>query len=286
MRIIVSLFIVTQFLSAQACISHTQVVEQGIEFESDIVFFITNQHSVVQQHLSYIEGRPYFNFSLCSKEQVHSGFNTKDAFEYDISKHCKMLGQWLPIHSPYGEDVVKNLFLPAFSNRMEEKLSSLQMRSLVAPLIDSAKRTLQNYDDLFLLAISTIAYSQAYRLAPLTQITPRAGSARSARMQGRLSALGILFATFGLAADLVSNQEKKDIHLTKLQEVADTLARLESQMKELVKEYPSHRDTAYNTHPGIISFILEALIYGLVVLETEHQWICEPIQVEPGTPTA
>ena len=96
-----------------ACLPPQAPLTQDEDIASDIVFFKTDENYILQQHLVYMDGRPYFNFSFCTKEQGEKGFNTTKAFSYDLKKHCYFLGQWMPVYGPLGENIIEDLFLPA-----------------------------------------------------------------------------------------------------------------------------------------------------------------------------
>ena len=260
---------------ALACVTHEEVLAEGTTIESDILFFKTDEHYVVQQHLAYHKGRPYFNFSTCSKDQDKPGFRLKDAHNYEL-EDCQMLGQWTPVYAPQGNEIVSTLFGDAFKSKMNEYMDSFKTRSVLAPMVSSTMSMIGNYNDMFLLAMSAIVVRQAYVIAPMANTF---GGKGMQKMNGRMRAVGIfglVVSGLGFYVDARSRQSRVDVHKEKLQESVLALTRMEKQMQTILENEEGVRD--YPIEARIVSTIIDSIIYALAKIEVDAPSVCLPMQ--------
>lgn len=237
---------------------------------------------VIQQHLTYFEGRPYFNISLCMKNQGQSGFNLREAGTYNFDEHCRMLGSWIPVYTPDGEPVLNTLFAEAFAAHLTGFIEKLEQRSVLAPLVDSLKSILTDYDNLLLTTAGAAIVRQAYIIAPLANnlgisSNPK-NNTRMMRAGGFLMVLGL----FGLYTQSQDRQTSLTVHQEKLQEVVATLQQMEREFEHLSTGNTS--DSDYFAEARIFSAIVDALAVGLATVEFDNGWVCLPTS-EGNDPT-
>lgn len=263
-----------------ACLPHSEIQESHTPFESDILFFKTDEHVVIQQHLTYYQDRPYFNISLCMKNQGQSGFSLREAGTYNFEEHCRMLGSWIPVYTPDGEPVLSTLFAEAFEQFLSQFISTLERRSVLAPMMDTLKSMLTDYDNLFLMAAGATIVRQAYVIAPLANninaMTSPKANKRIMRAGGILMVLGLL----GLWKEASDRQTSATVHQEKLQEVVAALEHMESELEHLSREEPSTSD--YVAESRIFSALVNALAFALATVEIDHGWVCLPPSNDPG----
>lgn len=273
--VVILLVILNSFEIGQACVSHESLVNAGTSFESDILFFKTDEHYVVQQHLAYHEGRPYFNFSLCMKEQHKVGFRLEDASQYDFVRHCQMLGQWTPVYTPEGEDLVNSIFAKAFEDSLGKFIEKLEKRAFLAPMVDSLKAILSDYNNLFLMAAGAAIVRQAYIIAPFANAFggSRADSKSNMRMM-RAGNLLMFLSVLGMTTNSYSRNKSAKVHRAKLQEVVTALERMEREMDALVNKERLNQD--YPVEARIVDAIVEALAVALATVEVAHSNVCRP----------
>jgi len=278
LRLILLSWVVVHPLWVGACLSHEAVQASGESFESQILFFKTDEHLVIQQHLTYHEGRPYFNFSLCMKDQHLGGFRLEDAADYDFAQHCEMLGSWLPVFDPEGRDLVNGLFAYKLEGHLTSFIGELEKRSQLAPLIDSFRGLFSEYHNWLLLTASAVVIKQAYQLAPLANnFGPRGSQLRGTglRAGGFLAVLAI----FGLYNQTRERQESVRVHREKLQEVEMIIDRLDREIS-LLQNQELHLTQNYQLPSPVLSILLESLARSLAEIEMNSPEVCEPMVPE------
>ncbi|MEM7646847.1 MAG: hypothetical protein AAF203_08065 [Pseudomonadota bacterium] len=285
-----ALFVLLPHFWASACVTEAEVHEEGSDIASNIVFHRADENYAIQQHLVYHKGRPYFNYSKCWKEHG-SGFNVKDAYEFDLKKDCFYLGQWIPVYDPFENDVFTGLFLKKFKSHMDENMDNLGWRSYLAPTIEGIKQTLNEYNHVMLSFAGITLLHQGYVVAAAAQRWSKFTSQKSAQRLktggGLLAVIGIL----GLFAEPVVYERRYDIHQQKIQELIYALTALEKDMKllrlyhegeqALRQENAPDDDESAPIHFRVVSMIEDSIGLALAELELKHPGICKPMRPRP-----
>jgi hypothetical protein len=262
-------------------VTQEELVASSTEFESDILFFKTDEHVVVQQHLVYYKNRPYFNLSLCMKNQDQTGFNLKEAALYDFDKHCRMLGSWIPVYTPDGVEVMPNLFAKAFEAELSKFMTSLERRQVLAPLVDSLKATLTDFDNLLLLTAGAAIVRQAYIIAPMANNFGNMTNPKNNMRMMKAGSFLMVLSLLGLFTEAYDRQTSVKVHQEKLQEVIFAVDQMDYELDALMSKDKSPVDAPVESR--IFGAIVNALAVGLATVEMESSWICLPM-VDPNDP--
>lgn len=261
--------------SAQACIDHGEVKERKVKFESHILFHKDLEYVALQQHLAYIDGRPYFNYSLCLKDLLGDGYNLAQASQYDFDKDCTPLGPWTPVYGPKDEEVFTEVFFDLLDAQFEDFVTSLEKRKMIAPIFNSFSTTFGSFRSLLMVTGGAILVRQAYTLAPMANTFSQRTGNRMARNLGWLmAALGIVDITY--RAHKINKESS--VHQKKLQEVISTLQRTEKQMGLMLDYKNKGSDLrSYQVYPGIVNKVLEAFAATMFEIQDRHgHWMCQP----------
>lgn len=276
------LIVILQLSQALACVSQQEVLAAKTPIQSSILFYKTSEYYALLQHLTYYQGRPYFNYSLCIKDMQAQGFSLERASHYDLNKDCHMLGQWSPVYGPQGEEVFSEYFFHYLQKDLDEYFSTLKRREKLAPFIDSFKTTLSDFNDLLLLAAGAQLVRQAYLVAPFANnvaaLTTRKGEVNMRKLGARAGWFFMLVGAVGMAAESYKRNEDAKVHRQKLQATIKTLEVAEREMNLLEAEGEvTDKQSSYPFHVGIVDKIVKAFAEALIQLNEEQGWICEPM---------
>lgn len=282
---ILSLVILVLILGFEAspCIPTEEVKVKGSEIKSDILFFVTDENRVVQQHIAYIDNRAYFNFSECIKGDGVPGFTLRDADKFDLDKHCFFLGPWLPVFPSVGDDpVLHGLFRNTLSDRLAKVRDDMERVQFYAPIVDVFTKVLSDLPNAMLFATSTLALIQVYSIRPHAVTLNRLmGSGRGGKVAvgtGSFSAgiawLGLFLSMFQISRDMSEATENSFEYRSELNEAVNLAHQMELSLYEGSKGHsPRHNHTS-----GIfISNIINAIEETMASISKHHSWICSDI---------
>jgi len=279
---LISISFLFVFENAWACVEHDEIVNSGDSFETSILFHKPGEYYAVQQHLIYYKGRPYFNYSLCMKNASAFGYSLEEASHYDLENDCNMLGPWLPVYGPRGEEVFRDYFYGYFSKYLDEYMGDLAKRDKLAPMVDSFKAMLGDFDDLMLTAAGVYLVRHAYMNAPMAN-NFRMGKNGKGGGRGVMRAgwLFMLIGALGFVSESYQRQESANIHKDKLQGTINAMDRTLREMNILAEPSTPRRELrTYGIHASIVDRIVRAYATAFISMDEEQKWICEPLVPE------